>query len=272
MKKVIDVNYFQNPALEIYLRANKRNKVVLPEAACMESYKGDALKNIYRSMQIISHYPNQVVVLRGSREIIRLQNTSGRSSRRILEDPDQTKGFRGFCAQVRRAVQGDLMLEAQIRKYGEAATRRFNIIRQDSAGFARAIKEIERSFHPEHIKLLRTRKHLPEEACQRIVRSMWVVAASLFRNHPDVRQIPEPSLAHNTYLFRYAIAYYFLALRWISAGGINSVEPNKLRNDMIDMTYVTCATFFDGLLSKDRKMQNIYLDTCYFLHTVFSSQ
>ena len=57
MKKVIDANYFQDPALEEYLRADVGNKVVITDYASMEMYKGNAIKNVYNSIRIVSLIP-----------------------------------------------------------------------------------------------------------------------------------------------------------------------------------------------------------------------
>ena len=64
MKKVIDANYFQDPALEEYLRADVGNKVVITDYASMERYKGNAIKNVYNSIRIVSRYPEQVIILK----------------------------------------------------------------------------------------------------------------------------------------------------------------------------------------------------------------
>jgi hypothetical protein len=177
VKKVIDANYFQDPALEGYLRASERNKVVLPDCACMETYKGDPIKNVCRSIRIISRYPKQVILLKSTREIIMLQNSS-KTSRRYLEDLDQTKGFRKFCANVERAAQGHSGFEAEIRRFGEEATRHFNSVSQDAVGPVQAIRAIEQSFQREDLHLLRRRKGISHEGRQKIVNDMFVLAGA----------------------------------------------------------------------------------------------
>jgi hypothetical protein len=179
VKKVIDANYFQDPGLEGYLRASERNKVVLPDCACMETYKGDPIKNVRRSIQIISRYPRQVIVLKSTHEIIMLQNTS-KTSRRYLEDSDQTKGFRTFCASVERAAQGHIGFEAQIRRLGEKATQHFNPVSQDAAGAAQAIRAIEQSFQREDLHLLRRRRGISQKGREKIVNDMLLFGPRSF--------------------------------------------------------------------------------------------
>jgi hypothetical protein len=56
MKKVIDANFFQDLGLEDYLKSNKGNIVIFTDYACMEAYKGDALENISKSLEIVSTF------------------------------------------------------------------------------------------------------------------------------------------------------------------------------------------------------------------------
>lgn len=88
MKKVIDANYFQDPALTDYLRSDKRNFVVFPDYACMEAYKGSAIKNISKSIEIVSQFPDQVIVLKGTRDIVKLSLLPDGLNK--FEDPIQT--------------------------------------------------------------------------------------------------------------------------------------------------------------------------------------
>src|SRR5712691_2406552 len=105
MKMVIHANYFQDPALEEYFRADRNNKVVFTDYACMEAYKGNAIKSIYKSLQIVSRYPDQVIVLKSTSPTVRVGDES-QDAQQDLEDPSQTRDFAGFCDQVRQAVQG----------------------------------------------------------------------------------------------------------------------------------------------------------------------
>jgi hypothetical protein len=61
-------------------------------------------------------------------------------------------------------------------------------------------------------------------------------------------------------------------LKWISDGGTGNVKPEKLRNDVIDMQYVPYATFYNGLLTNDKKMIQIYSESCYLLENLFYTE
>jgi Cdc6-like AAA superfamily ATPase len=187
-----------------------------------------------------------------------------------LEDCSQTRGFKTFCRDVQLAVNGNAKLASEICRKGQIASSQFDAIRKDAAKIAEAIEMLERSFQPGHLRALRKRKRLPIDVIDKIIKEILLVAAFLFKEYTDIPELPRTSQIRNTYLFREAISIYLLALRWISDGGTGNVSAEKLRNDVVDTSYVAYATFFDGLLTRDNKMHQIYQEACFFLETLFN--
>lgn len=252
MKKVIDANFFQNPLLADYLRSDKRNLVVYLDYACMESYKGNAIKNISKSIEIVSQFPGQVIVLKGTRDIVKLSLSPDGFKK--FEDPIQTGEFNRFCLGVKRAVQGDSALASQILRNGQLASTHFDKLLNDAETIATGIEALSRSFKPDHLKSLRKREKLEPEVIEKIIQDILLLAGFLYRDHPDVDEMPEAAQLPNSYILRYAVSAYLLILRWILDGGPGYVKMEKLRNDFVDMHYVAYATFYDGLLTNDVKM------------------
>ena len=209
MKKVIDANFFQDPGLEDYLKSDKGNIVVFPDYACMEAYKGNALKNISKSLEIVSKFPEQILVLKGTRDVVKLTLTSDGFKK--LEDTDQTKEFRTFCFGIKRAIRGDVALAAQILKKGQIASAHFDGLKKDAAVVANGIEELAKSFKNEHLRALRKREKLATEVIDKIIREILLLTALLFQGHPDVRKIPQAEQVRNSYTFRFAVSAYLLA-------------------------------------------------------------
>ncbi len=270
MKKVIDANFFGDPALVSYLESDKRNMVVFCDYACMEAYKGKAIKNISKSIEIVSKFPNQVIVLKGTRDVIKL--TLSANPLELLEDTIQTKEFKIFCTCVERAVQGDVKLANQILRNGKVASDHFDKVRKDALLVAQGIKGFTKTYKLEHLVVLRKNGKLKAKIIDKISKDIMLLAVFLFREHPDIQEIPQTPQVKNSYIFRFAISAYLLNLLWITNGGIDNVSQDKLRNDIVDMGYVTYGTFFDGLLTRDNKMKEIYQETCFILEHIFTSE
>jgi hypothetical protein len=269
MEEVIDVNFLRHPTLDDYLRKGSRNRVVFTDYACMECYKGNALENIRRSLEIVAKYPKQVIVLKGTREIIRLQ-ANGHQVPANFVDSQQTDAFRDFCRHVRLALQGDLALRSQLLNLGEMANAHFKQMCDDASGVANAIRQIAQSFLPGQLAELRGRRALSKETGDVIVQNILTLAALLFKEHPDIPNLPTADTLRATFLFRFALAAQLLVVRWLRDGGIESIGMDRLRNDVVDMTYVAYATLFDGILSNDRKLLEIHEEAVFFLRSVFA--
>jgi len=267
MEKIIDSTYFRDPALLDYFRSDKSNMAVFCDDACMETYKGNATKNISKSIEIVSRFPDQVIILKSTRDVIRITLLNKRLE--LLEDTSQTRGFKMFCLDVERAIQGDQALTKQILIKAQIALDHYNKTLKDTMLVVEGIKEYAKSFKPEHLKTLRNKNEIKLEVFDKISKDILLLTYLLFHDHPEVLEIPQASQVRDSYVFRFAISAYLLMLRWISDGGIESKPLNKLQNDCIDIKYVAYATFFDGLLTKDKKMEGIYIDTLFILKRVF---
>jgi hypothetical protein len=61
------------------------------------------------------------------------------------------------------------------------------------------------------------------------------------------------------------VAGYVVALRCLKEGGNNSISAQNIRNQVIDATIASYATYFDGFLSNDNRAQEVYGTTCDLL-------
>ena len=99
---------------------------------------------------------------------------------------------------------------------------------------------------------------------------MIQITCLLHVNYPNVRKDRPAYELINTYLFRVAICTFLLTVDWISVGGPANTSPNVVRNDLIDAYVAAYATFFDGLLSSDKKHQRIYSEAMEIVTVVTS--
>jgi hypothetical protein len=277
VRKVLDANCFQSPTpgrgrpvLEEYFQASKQNTVVFTELACMEAYKGNALVNVRKSMEVASRYPTQVLVLKATVDIIQQQARDPSSTADDFVDVEQTNGFAEFCEVLRLASEGNPHCVRQVRAHGDAAAVEFARMLEAAKQVRVGIAEHEASMNPALLRSLRRNEPIPPALVDEAGRAILEYAASYFQDRDDGVLIPrELKVARETLLFRHALSSFNLAEWWISKGGYASVAPEKLLNDIVDLTYVTYATFFDGLISNDQKMLQIYEATRFLVDEVF---
>jgi hypothetical protein len=122
------------------------------------------------------------------------------------------------------------------------------------------LEELGKNFSESELKALRKREPISEEMFDKIQSHVLETAAFLFAIHPSIHELPPARELPYTFIFRYAMAGYLVALRWMSVGGAKNVKPAKIRNDIVDATYAAYATYFQGLLSNDAGANDIYTD------------
>ena len=120
----------------------------------------------------------------------------------------------------------------------------------------KGIELYEESFNREELKVLRSKKAFTGEFLYKITKHIIMLATISMRNNNFM--IYDLDIAKGNYIFRYAAANFFLGLKWISDGGYQNISLKKFENDVTDMSYATYGTYFDGVLSKDLKMKEIY--------------
>jgi hypothetical protein len=271
MRKVLDPSFFQDPALQRYLAADHRNKVVLPDYAAMESYKADdPVRGAANFVAILGRYPNQVEIPKGTRRLV-TSSWRGRGLQRRWIDEAQTRDFAKFCEQVTRAAAvGDTRVARASANLQAEAVKHFEQMLHAVHDLSDALTGIRETFTPAELKALRRGDAYTPELLDKIVWQVIFLSARLTGDHPDRPRFPrELDHALNTYAFRHALCAFLMALDRIERGAIENVKPAKARNDIVDMHYVTCATFFDGLLTNDRRMRDRYTQAMVFLRYVF---
>jgi hypothetical protein len=262
MRKVIDSNFLQSPELRRYLET-PGSYAVITDYAAMEAYKGDTLVSIFRSMEILADHPDQVIILKPTQGAVEVLGWA--RSPEFLIDRDQTKTFAGYCRHLVAAKCGDASLQRQLLKMGEQATDHLDRMLAEAVPMPEIYDEIAQNFTRSQLAAIRKRADFDQELIDKIVKLVMDIVGILLKKHPRVTRWPDLAELPDTFAFRYALSSFLLALRWISVGGARDIRPERIRNDMVDMTFASYATYFDGLLTADRKLQELYDDTTAWL-------
>ena len=206
---------------------------------------------------ILMEFPRQVIVLKGTRAVCGL---SGRGSglQKRLNDTKQSDDFPIYCHHLKAASAGNVAFQNQLLENGREATAHLDKMLADAASMPNTIEAIAKTYSREELRLLRSGTWASDELVRKLISSVLEISRTMFSGHPSVQRLPVVKEPPNTFIFRAALCAYLLALEWISEGGAKGAKASTLRNDIVDITFDTYATFFDGLLSKDAKAQRIY--------------
>lgn len=250
----------------MYLEKSRTNIAVITEYAAMEAYKGDTLASIYKSMEILAKYPSQVIVLKGTRKISALKGIKAGLQGSLI---DNESNFSEYANHLRDAKNGNKIIEQQLLDLGKWATEHLDLMLDDALTTGSALADIATMYSKEERKLVRIGENLPFSTIQGITRNILNISATIFNSHPDINFKPSRSELFNTFIFRYALCIYLLALDWAALGGAKDVAPAKLRNDFVDMNFVAYATYFDGLMTADAKVIRLHQEARLWLTSLY---
>jgi hypothetical protein len=269
MRKIVDSNFLQCPALHSYLSSSAHHYAVLNDYAAMEAYKGDTLASIYHSMSVLRQYPGQVIILRSTGDICGL-TTFGAGLPDALADMPQTRGFPEYCRHLAAAERGNKVLQKQLLANGRAATAHMERLLEDAALMPDIFNEAVKVYTGAELKIIRRNESFTPAIMDKFAISVLQLSFVLFSEHPQVTHPPNADELFDTYIFRVAVCGLLLSLRWASVGGASNAKVERIRNDMVDIHFAAYATIFDGLLTNDKKLTGIYREACAVLHLMIS--
>lgn len=267
-QKVVDSSLLECETLRGYLSASSNNYAIVPDFVAMEAYKGDTLNQIYSRMAILGENPKQVIVLKATQELCRLSGRAA-ASQTPLVDQSQTRGFPNYCQQLMAAKRGDVFLQKQLAEHGRVATNYIDSMLLDMKTLASGIGLIAKTYSPTELKILRRREKPTQEMHDKLIEQVCMLAQMFFAQHTGAVKMPKGAQLRNTFIFRYALCGYISILKRIENGTALEVKPDKLRNDVVDMNVAAIATYFDGLLTTDKKAALIHADAEFLLRELF---
>lgn len=271
MRLVIDSNRLQTEQLRVFLARSKRNVAVLTDFAAMEAYKGDTLASIYKSMNVVSAFPQQVLVLKRSRQVCGLSGRRKGLQRRLI-DEKQTSEFATYVKALARANSGNQYIQQQLLRHGTESQKHLDEMLRDAADMRRVFDELAKAYTKEERAIIRTGKIYTATMVDKLTRTLLDISDMVFTDSPLVRQAPSSAELPNTFLFRVSLCCYLMAVRWGVLGGASNASPSRIRNDMVDMTFAAYGTYFDGLLSDDVNVNRIYVEACLMLDGLFDAE
>lgn len=271
MRLVIDSNQLQAPELRAYLSASTANYAVLTDYVAMEAYKGDTLASIYKSMSIICEYPKQVIVLKSTRVACGQRGRLSGLQRRLIDDT-QTLEFPKYSKHLAMAKNGEKKYVDSIVAHGKEANGHMETLLRDAAEVGIAIEELSKDFTKEERAAFREGNNLQPHELMKAQKKIMLIAANLFKSHPEARWWPTAKELPYTFIFRSALCMYLLALDWAANGGVRGVSAEKLRNDVVDMNFATYGTYFEGLLSRDAKTIRLHREARLWLSGLFGCE
>lgn len=256
---VIDTNILQSEELLRYFSQRAENFAVVVDYLMIETLKADDPSMIFKSMRLLSQYPKQVIVLKGTIDICGLHTRSAGLQRRMI-DYSQTTEFPNYCKNLALTERGDTHFLRSLNQLRDDAKVQISRMRNDAKTVASAFGEMEQLFSQQDIKALRRAEPIAPTLVDNVARKVMELAAILMSRHPKVSNAPSYVELSSSFLFRSALCMFLVWIRWVNHGSPKKVRDDKIQNDLIDSIFSAYATYFDGLLSSDSKLNQLHRD------------
>ena len=255
---ITDSNYLQDPdeRLLSYLRASRANRIALSEHVLIEMHKTEPQITVTRSLAQARQYAEQVVLLRGSPHIYGKALRTGTQVRAGMIDTKQSRLFGKWYDDV---LVGSPEIMTHLAEMQVQAVASIADIGSTIDELLPTFQLTRKRFTKEELAEIRSRNLKSRSTQDKLIRVMFDMSNALFNRC----NIPEQNRPHLTqdgphyYLFRYAMCMTMLFTRWVYFGNL-SPDRDKQINHVIDMHLCAEATFFDGILSKDKGVDDVH--------------
>ncbi|MER9052501.1 hypothetical protein NKJ73_21950 [Mesorhizobium sp. M0074] len=248
----------QSQELRSHLQASPHNFAVLADYAWIEIYKQRSLEAIKHGLSVVGDFPDQLILLRSNGEIIRLDPTEP-----DLHERMQFKGMAGIIFEmvttIRRATVDDAPILEQLRDHWNFADSLLPELIEGAVDIAVSLPEMEaQMFTKAEIRIIRTNNQYSTA----MMETIYGAAMQVWENLAHAYCLPWQNLGDiriaRTYLFRYALGLVIHLLWWIRRGSQPVKRMDRMRNDMVDLSFCVYASYFDGFMTADEKARWIH--------------
>lgn len=254
----LDQNFFRSGELESLIAADPTAKFVVLDIALLEMAKGDEwMKIMRRSLEILSKRPGRILASISLGEALRYE----------LETLDRAP-LNMICKESTRYVRA-LATELAANDPAAPTIRQFrarlpavqNDLSHDELDHSKNLKRLQdmtakvKAFlKPAGMKVVKQPDFPTIErlALVYFIASILAKDELVARGHLPVRV--KRFLKGNPLYFRYYLTLVRHGLEWAIKGGIENYTPQKATNDTFDQEYVVAGSFFDDLLSCEKRV------------------
>ncbi|MCB4786697.1 hypothetical protein LGR64_10475 [Delftia sp. Lp-1] len=260
---VIDQNYLRADCLGELLRSHNDLRIVLPDIAMLEMLKSGSWKStMQRSLATLSGFANRVHVSTPIGVAIKKEIESGRVANEGMIDCLVTRWLRELLREISDGQDGsktEAIAERILAVQQEVVADELNG-EANKEKLQQLVQTLKTVISEESLKALRAGKVAREERLAMIKKAAPYFLTDVFRRAQFSQNKAKSFLRQKPILLRFTYARIWLSIDWLSRGGIETANGATITNDFIDQDYVVTATCFNGILSKERRVNAAFED------------
>jgi len=244
-------------------------RFVLPDVAFSEMCKSPQWEStLRRSLSILSAYPNRTRVSMSVGEAINAEIKTQRSVSGHLLPREFIPIFTELLCALSVGMESHVLSQiAQRIALIQASLAHSELNHQQNKQSAEALIEATKSMiTADQAKSLRNGTMKRDERLDFISQRAPVVLEDFFRQANFSSGKKRGFLKTKPLILRYTYLKMWASLDWIAKGGFEGLLPKRATNEAMDHDHILLATFFDGILSKESKVNEAYQDLCLLIY------
>lgn len=252
---VIDANFSESLKLESWLGKNPSNIALITTTFSIETYRRRKATGIKRSYGILSRFPKQLKVIRNQEELCRLHvKTKGMTAR--MMDEEGTADLLDLCRKVE--ARTDAEIAAAFAPLIRQADEQVEKLQRDSVGLGAEMASQLDQLHERDLYALRTGAPYTSELIRDLLEQVVNTTVAIMQTIPGCYAPNAPADLIRCFPCRLVLCGALALRARARRGDIAKVNPDRIRNDLLDAQYIAIASYFDGLLTEDKGMREVY--------------
>jgi hypothetical protein len=265
---VLDQNYLRSDELKQRIATDLNCHFIITDDALLEMCKSPEWEKTLRgSLLALTVCPGRVHVSIAVDEAIRMEMGNWKSvSGRLLK-----KEFSAFLRNLLSDVQSGtsrncISLMASKMPSAQASMQQEKLNNTDNKSGVDSLLTSLREILPKpFVKGLRNNSLSHKEQLETMVNLAPHLMMPFFQEQGLSAEKVKSFLRQKPILLRHTYLRLWLCFDWLSKGGFEGLNEDKVTNDFIDHNYVIISTFFDGILSKETRVNAAYKDIKWML-------
>lgn len=251
--------------LKDFLEKSKRHVAVLTEWPIIEALNGDdPVSSLKRRFALCESHQPQFVILREAHSLVKLSGRQAGLVKRMLE-PESKAKLASFLETIANADRGDTTSHRGILERKSDAEAFLDRFLESAGEFTKWYSLFQTEYSETELKLIRKNEPYSRSLWEKLTVRVRDLTGYFLANKPGTTKWPRPLELPNTFFYRLALMLQLHFFDWIASGSPKDRSVDKFRNDQIDVLIGVTATYFDGLITKDRKLQRIHDQAVWFL-------
>lgn len=254
---VADSNALRHPFLLKYLGASISNKIAISDLAIIEMRKKRAFKTSRESLRIASYFPGQIFLIRPTHEILDCAINDESETDKIFDYPGSVElQHLGSRLQL---LPPEQTLKTHLDELEAVADQRHHALVQQVASLESGMADACNLFTDGELTEIRRGVSPSDSTRAKIFDLLKDTIAEFMIENFDPKPTGAVTLGEikNTFSFRYPLCMLIYYVEWVQTGRQRLTAGRTRANDIVDLQQAAIATFFNGILSGDKRLQRV---------------